>query len=321
MQESSPLSAGIAYVSIGVQDMRAVAELWVDVLGLEVAAVAAGPDPELGRLWNLPGEVITAQMVLRTPGADGGYLHFVEFANPGAAVREGAATTDRGAKNIDVNCVGMPELVARLRAAGYEPRSEIAEYEVDAVRVREVQLAVHDGLNLVLIEVLTAGFEVALTAAGTAGLTSFVVIVDDTVGEATFYRQLFGMTDIMHHRIAGPEIESAAGLPPGTVLDMRLLGRPESLFGRMELIAYEGISGANRFVRAVPPATGILRCGFRISSLGVFAEQAAAHGFAIRQQVQVHTLFGHASIACCRSPAGLELELCEYSSGQSLFDA
>ncbi len=221
MQASSPLSAGIAYVSIGVQDMRAVTELWVELLGLEVAAVSAGPDPELGKLWNLPAEQFTGQMVLRTPGADGGYLHFVQFANPGEAVRAGAATTDRGAKNIDINCVGMPALVARLRAAGYQPRSEIAEYEVDAVRVREVQLAVHDGLNLVLIEVLSAGFEVDLTAAGTAGLTSFVVIVDDTAAEAAFYQQLFGMADIMHHRIAGPEIESAAGLPPGTVLDMR----------------------------------------------------------------------------------------------------
>ncbi len=89
----------------------------------------------------------------------------------------------------------------------------------------------------------------------------------------------------------------------------------------MELIAYEGISGANRFVRAVPPATGILRCGFRVPDISALADIAAANGLATGEPVEVHTLFGPARVICGRSPGGLALELCEYVPGQSLFDA
>ena len=300
---------GISYVSIGVADMAPVRALWIDALGLEVVAASSGPDAQLTKLWHIPAEQIAEQLLLRTPGAETGWLHFVQFRAPGDAIRKDAAPTDRCAKNLDVNCVNMPVLVEQLKNAGYEFRSAISEYEIDGLGVREVQMPVHDGVNVVFIEVLGEGFDVDYTAKGFAGLTSFVVIVPDAQIETEFYQALFGFAEIMRHRISGPAIEQAAGLPPGTALDMRLTGHPDNLFGRMELIEYEGISGANLFARAVPPATGILSAGFRVASIEAFKQHAAEQGVTIGGECEVETPFATGTVLQLCSPAGLRIEV------------
>jgi len=306
-----PMSNGIASISIGVADMRAVTELWVEQLGLEVIARRRGADPELGHLWNLPADEFADQLLLATPGAAMGHLHFVQFCKPGKAVRAGAAAIDLGAKNLDINCTAMPDRVAALQAAGCRFRSAIGEYEVDGLRAREVQLPAHDGLNIVLIEILNGGFEVAYSHQGFAAVTSFVVIVVDTAAESLFYRDVFALQEIMHHRISGPGIEQAAGLPAGTVLDMRLLGDPDNLFGRIELISYEDWPGADRFQLAVPPATGILGCSIQVSSISAIRNRAAQHAIAVSSASTVDLLTGSGRYATLHSPAGLRIELFE----------
>jgi hypothetical protein len=242
-----------------------------------------------------------------------GRIHLVQFREPAEAVRKGAMPTDLGAKNIDVNCTDMPKLIEQLREAGYSFRSEMAEYEIDGIKAREVQMPIHDDINLVLIEVLSKGFEVGYTPQGYAALTSFVVIVPDVEREVDFYKQLFGMTDILSHKLSGPAIEMAAGLPPGTVLNLHLLGEPDNLFGRMELIEYVGVKGANCFQRAVVPATGILSCGFMVESLDDFISDAAKLNITINRKNRKNLLFGSGEVATLVSPAGLKIWLHQMS--------
>jgi catechol 2,3-dioxygenase-like lactoylglutathione lyase family enzyme len=306
-----PVTDGIAYISIGVADLKPVTDFWIDQLGLEVVARRTGPDPELGRLWNLPGEQFIDQLLLATPGAATGQLHFVQFRQPGQPVRAGAAVTDLGAKNLDVNCTDMPARIAALADAGCVFRSAISEYAIGDIQAREVQMPGHDALNIVFIEVLSEGFEVSYSPRGFAAVTSFVVIVQDTRAEARFYRDVFGWEEIMHHRITGPGIEKVVGLPPGAALDMRLVGPPDNLFGRMELITYEGLSGADRFRLAVPPATGILGCGLRVRSIAEIAARAAQHGIDASPLLNVDSLPGRGRCAVLYSPAGLRVELLE----------
>jgi catechol 2,3-dioxygenase-like lactoylglutathione lyase family enzyme len=306
---------GIAYLSIAVSDMNVVQNLWIDELGLDIIARRQGPDDELARLWGLPAEQFADQLLLATPGATTGYLHFVQLNEPGESVRLNAASTDLGAKNIDVNCTGMPALVEQLKASGYRFRSEIGEYEIDGIQAQEVQMPVHDDINVVLIEVLSKGFEVDYTAKGFAALTSFVVIVPDVVQEAEFYRELFGFQQILRHELSGPGLEMAAALPKGTVLDLHLLGHPDTMFGRMELIEYKGVKGVNRFERAVPPATGILRCGFKVAALDRFITRAEQQGITITRSLQIDAIFGAGKMIELTSPAGLELQILAPESG------
>jgi len=311
-QSSNVLSpTNIAYVSVGVQDMDAVRRLWVDELGLDIIARREGKDPELGRLWNLPAEQFVDQLLLGTPGAASGRLHFVQFRNSDGAVRSNAASTDLGAKNLDANCTDMPERVDQLRTAGFAFRSAIGEYEIDGIQAREVQMPAHDDVNVVLIEVLSGGFDVNYTDKGFAALTSFVVIVSDVDLEVDFYQRLLGMQDILSHKLSGPAIEMAAGLPSGTVLDLHLLGAPDNLFGRMELIQYVGVDGDNRFERAVPPATGILRCGFVVDSADDILLRLNQLGTCVQQEIHVDAIYGKGRIVEFSSPAGLMLEVME----------
>ena len=302
-------TSNIAWVSVGVADMAAVHALWVDQLGLDILAQRTGPDAELAALWKLPADQIVAQLLLATPGAESGHLHFVQFREPAPAVRAAAAPTDLGAKNLDANCTDMPLLVKQLKSAGYKFRSAIGEYEIDGIRAREVQMPVHDSLNVVLIEVLGDGFEVACSDKGYAALTSFVVIVPDVASERQFYQTLFGMQAILAHKLSGQAIEVAAGLPKGTVLDLHLLGDTGSLFGRMELIEYVGVDGADCFANANPPATGILRCGFRVADADAFAARARTAGYQPGRRLPVNALFGAGEIIELRSPAGLHIQV------------
>jgi catechol 2,3-dioxygenase-like lactoylglutathione lyase family enzyme len=300
---------GISYVSIGVADMAVAEKLWVQALGLEIVARRQGSDPELGKLWKLPADQFIDQMLVRTPGASTGQLHFVQFREPGEAVRKGAAPTDLVAKNIDVNCVGMPELVEKLSGAGYSIRTDISEYEVGDIHAREVQMSGHDGVNIVFIEILSKGFEVEYSPEGFAAITSFVVVVPSTLTESKFYQDIFGFDEIMHHRITGPGIEAAVGLPKGSALDMRLCGSQDNMFGRMEFINYEGLSGENRFSRAVPPATGILRCGFRTDKLDELLKRVELQGTTVGRMFEIDAIFGAGRIVEFVSPAGLQIEV------------
>lgn len=299
----------IAHVTVGVADMQAVRELWIDRFGLEIVARRTGADADLARLWNIPAERIADQLLIRTPGAPTGWLHFVEFEPPGTPVRHDAAATDLGPKNLDVNCRDMPDRQAELQSAGHTFRSAISEYAVDDIRAREVQMPAHDDVNVVLIEILSGGFDIDFSPQGYGALTSFVVIVPDTAAESAFYRAAFGLDELMHHRIAGAGIERAVGLPPGTVLDMRLLGREGQLFGRVELITYEGVAGDDRFTAAGPPACGILRAGFGVASVAAFTRHAAAAGLDVVTVESVDTIFGTGDVATLRSPAGLRIDV------------
>ena len=318
-QENSAVNIG--YISVGVEDLEAAKQFWADELGLDVALHREGSDPGLAKLWNIAPDMIVNQLLLRTPDAETGWLHLVEFASPGEAVRRNASATDLGAKNLDVNCTGIREKIAALRLNGHSFRSEISEYEIDGIRACEVQMPGHDDLNIVFIEVLTPGFEVSCSARGYAAVTSFVVIVPDVDKEADFYQLLFGQHEILRHCLSGPAIERAAALPPGTLLDLRLLGSTRSLFGRMELIRYVGVDGDNRFERMQPPATGILGCGFFVPSLDRFLDRAKTLGVETERVVEATAVFGSIRASRVRSPAGLTIDVMELKNYQSVTEA
>jgi len=248
---------------------------------------------------------VAEQLLVRTPGARAGWLHFVRFARPAAPVRAGAAPTDRGPKNLDVHCHDLPARYASLTDAGYAFRSAVSEYEVGDIRAREVQMPAHDDTNVVLVEVV--GDSGPAGPAGVAALTSLVVIVPDAPAEQRFFETAFGFAEVMHHRITGPGIEQAVGLPPGSALDMRLAGDPDEPFGRLELIQYEGPDGADRFARARPPATGALYAGIAVANVAATLERAQAGGARVRAVDHAGTLFGSGPMGMVTSPAGLRI--------------
>ena len=89
-------------VSVGVADLDEALNLWSGSFGLEVKAQKDGNDPELARLWGLAPDDIQRQALVGTPGVNTGLMHFVQFKNPGPAVREQAQAFDLCPKNLDI---------------------------------------------------------------------------------------------------------------------------------------------------------------------------------------------------------------------------
>jgi catechol 2,3-dioxygenase-like lactoylglutathione lyase family enzyme len=295
------MTDAIKQITIGVADLDDALKLWCGRFGLDVIARQAGPDTGLGILWDVPADRIADQALVGTPGAGAGWLHLVQFAG----------TTDLGPKSLDVHCRDMPARYAELGSDGYRFRAPISEYEVGDLRAREAQMPAHDDTNVVLIEVF--GWDIRLSDSGYGGVTSFVVVVPDAKVEGAFYTELFDLDELMHHRITGPAIEQAVGLPKGSTLIMRLLGRETEMFGRMELVQYEGLAGTDRFPLAKAPALGTLHCGFQVDSLEAFVERAGRAGAAVRHYGSIQTISGSGRAAAVDSPAGLRVEVFEPS--------
>ncbi len=305
------MTDAIKHITIGVADLDDALKLWCGRFELDVIARQAGPDTGLGILWDVPADQIADQALVRTPGAGAGWLHLVQFDRPDPPVRRGASTTDLGPKSLDVHCRDMPARYAELESDGYRFRAPISEYEVGDLRAREAQMPAHDDTNVVLIEVF--GWDIRLSDSGYGAVTSLVVIVPDTEVEGAFYAELFDLDELMHHRITGPAIEQAVGLPKGSALIMRLMGRETEIFGRMELIQYEGLTGTDRFPLAKAPALGTLHCRFQVDSVEAVIERAGQAGAAVRRYGSIQTIFGSGPAAAVYSPAGLRVEVFETS--------
>lgn len=315
---SARISPGaLAHLFIGVADMGPVRALWLDQFGLELVATRTGADAALARLWGLAPDAIVEQLLLRTPNTASGWLHFVEFAEPASPVRAGAEPVDLCPKNIDVNCSDIAARCAELAAAGATFRSPISAYTLDGLRAQEVQMPAHDGINVVLIEV--EGWPLALSPRHYAAVTSFIATVADQGEEADFYATLFGFEQLMAHRITGAAIEQAVGLAPGAALEMQLLGSPEQLCGRVELITYAGTGtvACDLYPRARAPACGVLGARIEVADMPRLVGRAREAGVAVRDHGVLNLLFGRCHIVTVYSPAGLMLEVFQTHTASS----
>lgn len=303
--------AGIAYITISVADMDVALDFWVDRMGFELSRRRSGSDELMAALWGIEAHDVIDQALLTSPGASAGRVHLMQFAHPGEAVRHEAAPTDIGPKNLDINCTDMHRHVADLKSAGYSFRSEVGEYTLEELHTREVQMPCHDDINMVFIEVLSEAeaFQTDFSPRGFAGVTSFVVVVPDTLPESQFYQQLFSLDELLHHRVSGPEIEAVVGLPKGAALELRMLGKTIEPFGRMELVSYEGIQGVNRFNRTVPFATGVISCAFIVPLLAKTVAGLEALALPVADAGRFNTVLGEADVVRTTSPAGMKIDL------------
>ncbi|NND36666.1 MAG: VOC family protein [Gammaproteobacteria bacterium] len=300
------MTDAIAHVTVGVADLERALDLWQGTFGMEVAAHRNGPDAGLARLWDIGPERIMAQAMLRSPGTRAGWLHFVQFAEPDAPVREGAGSMDLGPKNLDVYCDDIRARVAALEADGWGFKSRVIDYNVGDVQASEVQMPGPDETNIVFVEV--AGESMPVSSKGYCGLTSFVVIVPDIETEAAFYRDTFGFDELLRHRITGEGIEEIVNLPSSTGVEMSVLGREQERFGRVELIQYDNSPGIDRFGLAKAPARGSLHCAFRVASVADVLEACPGDS---RRIDGVDTLFTDGPIGILTTPAGLRVEIFE----------
>lgn len=303
-----------SHVTIGVADLDTAIGFWQKNFGLTVRINRHGPDAVLGTLWDIDPDSITRQAIVGTPTGLGrwaaaGAMHLVEFRDPLPPVRQGARTFDLLPKNLDLYTSDMPARYTELEAAGHRFRSRWAEMTAGGHSFREAQMPGHDEINVVLIEAIGPGYDTTMSPKGYAGIGPLVTIVPDSDAETIFYREVLGMATTIELQLDGPDIERAAGLPPGAQLKLRVFGDPDEPLGRIEIIEYQQTEGENLYLRARPPATGILHVNYLMRNLAPLRTRLRTAKIAITEHGSLSTLYGSGPVMSFHSPAGFRIQV------------
>ena len=251
---------------VGVESLSDALAFWHETLGFTIIKQQTGEDHDLATMLELATDGISAQAILGVDGQQtSSLLHLIEFKAPVKAVRHDASPTDLCPKNIDLYSKDLDAHYQLLERAGYPFRSPWQLLEVDdpsgLEQVKEGQLPGHDETNIGIMELVN--MPLSFTKPGFSGMGPLVTVISDADKEQDFYTNYLGLEVCMTHQFSGPEIEKIVGLPPGKALDMRLLGDPNSWFGRVELIQYQGMTGKDLYKKAHAPATGALHLVYK----------------------------------------------------------
>lgn len=300
------------HVTVGVADLDAALAEWVDLMGFEIRARREGADASLATLWRIePGDV-ERQAMIGTPGAENGFVHLVQFRDPAPPVRQGAEVYDLLPKNLDVFTKDLPRRVEELRAAGARFRTDTySEVKTASGSMfREIHMHGHDVTNVVFVE--TGGDQdVAFTDKGYSGVRQLIIIVPDAQTEVDFFEDVFGMDQLSKSYFDGPNVEKMVGLPPGSALDVRIVGDRSARFGLMEIVDYHGVEGSDRYAQARPKALGTLHVTYFVNDLSTLKQKILANGIKFEEHSAVETLFGDGPSIEFISPAGLRIEVHE----------
>ncbi len=297
------------WVSIGTADMEGALEFWVGRLGFECASRAEGDDPGLREHWGIADRQIARQAMVRAVGAENGGMHLVEWDVAAESVRADAQVFDLCPKNLDIYVDDLPARMAQLVEQGVVFRNERYSEAVspDGVHFREIHLAGHDDINIVLLQVI--GSDTPIPNSGFYGVGPLVCIVRDPVAEKRFIELVLGLSLSHNNVLQGPEIEEMIGLPPRCALEVSIWAEPGQPLGEVELVTYQGTEGEDRYPRAQPRARGITHLNWWVDDIEAFAAHLRAQGVPYAVSKVKGNLFQSSSSLVFQSPAGLRLEV------------
>lgn len=297
------------HVTVGVADLDAALETWVGMFGFEVVARREGRDVGLGTLWRIDPDDIERQAMVGTPGAGNGFIHLVQFRDPAPPVRQGAEVFDMLPKNLDVFVRDLPGRFEELRAAGADFRTDTySEVTTPSGSMfREIHMHGHDAINIVFVET-GGGKDVPYTDKGYTGVRQLITIVPDAGSEQAFFLRVMGMDLLSKNFLDGPSVEKMVGLPPGSGLDIRIVGDRDADFGLLEIVDYQGVEGSDRYPLARPKALGTLHVTYFVDDLEPLRQRLRSHESTFEEYAPVETLFGSGRAISFHSPAGLRIE-------------
>ena len=296
------------WVTIGTADMEGALDFWVGRLGFECVARAEGDDPGLREHWGLADRQIARQAMVRSAGAENGGMHLVEWDAAADSVRAEAQVFDLCPKNLDIYVDDLPARMAQLVDQGVVFRNEHYSEAVspDGVHFREIHLAGHDDINIVLLQVI--GSDTPIPPTGFSGVGPLVCIVREPTEEKRFYEQVVGLKLSHDNILAGPDIEQMIGLPAGCALEVSIWAEPGQPLGEVELVTYEGTDGADLYPRARPGARGVTHLNWQVDDIEAFAAHLIAHGVRHSASTINGSLIQSRASLIFHSPAGLRLE-------------
>jgi catechol 2,3-dioxygenase-like lactoylglutathione lyase family enzyme len=295
--------------TIGVANLDVALAFWIDLVGYNIVSTSSGGDCGLGRQWSLPAEAFKRQALIGYSENLNGRLHLIEMNTPGVPVRSGSSVYDACLKNIDIYVSDIESRIVILRNAGYTTRTDLHSdiIAADGTRFREMHMAIHDGINLVLLEL--PDVSMSINSKGFGAIGPLISVVPKIDVEKRFYREVLGLEMLTDNFFEGDDIERMIGLPAGAGLDVSIWGRPGQWSAQLELVQYAGVRGENRFPLSRLPNCGLHQVCFCTRQVAHIIAAAQRSRAKVVHLGRIETLVGTGECWSIYTPAGLRIDL------------
>lgn len=316
VKAESPVGSGYQEAVFSVSDVESWTSFFEDVAGWSVIHSGIADDAVLSA-WNVPKDVTAREVVVGNPGTERGYVRLIQIDGVlQQQIRSSAQSWDTGGF-FDVNSrvFSMDRKFRELQSNGWQAASDPVQFSFGPFVVKEWLTRGPDGIVLALIERVAPPLEGYPNIREMGRLFNATQVVSDIDAARDFYQNKLGFEAYLDHsgssETAGPNV---LGLPHNLastiVRHVSILHPDGKNEGSIELLQFDGATGADFSSRAVPPNLGILMLRFPVEDIDAFAAHVMEHDIEIAVQPTNAKLppYGTVALMAIRGPGGVWLE-------------
>ncbi len=275
-------------------------------------------DPGWLTLWGVDRQA--RYTVIGNPGTERGFIRLVEFDGaPADFIRPNGQSWDTGGLfDFNMRVTDMEAARSALMNKGWAAPSDPVQFSFGPFVVQEWLPRGPDGVRIAVIE------RVAPPLEGWANLRKFsrafnaTMVVADIADARRFWREGLGFKSYIEHKApskeAGPNV---LGIPHNLateiVRDVSILHPDAKNEGSIELLAYEGATGADFSGKTDMPNRGIARLRFPVSGLEALWQKVSGLGYAVTDIAKELPMsgIGIVDVFVATAPGGTKIELYE----------
>ena len=308
--------AGFREAVLSVSDIHSYIEFLSQVASWEVCA-RGRTDAALLRLWGLDEAVTAEEVLMQAPGSETGFIRLMQFQ--GAAQRQirldDQSWDTGGIFDINVRVPDVERTAAAMRTRNWQGVATPDVFQFGPFTVKEWLARGPDGVRFAFIERIDPPLEGEALTQGFSRLFNSTQIVRDIDQTRRFYTDILGFEIYLETRQAnakpGP---SVLGLPYNlsTSIPYRacMLNPQTENEGSVEILSFDGATGADFAQYAVPPNLGMLMLRFPVADAAGLAREVERKGAtpaAGPARVELQG-YGACELFALRSPEGAWLE-------------
>lgn len=260
--------------------------------------------------------------LLGNPGTTRGYIRLIEFGGePGPLIRPNDQAWDVGGIfDFNMRVTDMERARSELMAGGWSAASDPVQFSFGPFVVKEWIPRGPDSVRIAVIERVSPALEgwPYLKKFSRAFNATMVVAATDIANARHFWMQGMGFKSYLEHRSpskdAGPNVLGIPyNLATEVVRDVSILHPDGKNEGSIELLAFEGATGADFANRTAMPNRGIARLRFPVKGLQALADKLSTMGYRVSDIATglPMTGIGTVNVAVATAPGGSKIELFE----------
>ncbi len=299
-----------------VGDLAEVSQFYTVYGGWEIAYEGQVSRTQLS-FWQLPDNCEAQEMLLQFMGNPKGQLRLIQFRNVAQEqIRSGAPVWDTGGiLDIDIRVNDIEQAYRAMQDQGWQGISEPVEQAMGPFVLKEVLMKGHDGVIIALVNRTQPPLELPRDKPLASNIYLSAMIVKDLKAAHHFYIDQLGFRVMNELEIVnqapGPNM---FGLPYNlshqAPAKLELISPDGTREGMLDILQFEGLSGADHSHRAYPPNRGILMYRFPVQNIEAYYEHIQAKGVqpvCPLTEVEVNP-YGTVSFFAVQSPDGVWME-------------